>query len=51
MIKLRVVGASDDNEKLILSNKPRGKKGSHVVSIDKRLLDALSDAMYSRREA
>lgn len=51
MIKLRVVGTSDDHEKLILSNKARGTRGSHVVTIDKRLLDALSDAMYARRQA
>lgn len=50
MKKLRVIGSSPDFEELILSNKPRGRTGSHVVAIDKRLLDALQKAVYGRRD-
>ena len=48
---LRVIGSSDDFEELILSNKPRGKTGSHTVPIDKRLLDVLQKAVYGRRDS
>jgi len=51
VIKLRVVGASADNEKLILSNKPRGKHGSHVLAIDRRLVGVLEDVFDERRKA
>ena len=51
MRKLRVVGSSDDFDELILSNKPRGRAGTHAVAIDKRLLDVLQQAVYGRREA
>jgi hypothetical protein len=48
--KLRVIGSSEDFEELILSNKPKGRTGSHVVAIDKRLLDVLQKAVYGRRD-
>jgi hypothetical protein len=48
--KLRVIGSSEDFEELILSNKERGRTGSHVVAIDKRLLDVLQKAVYGRRD-
>jgi hypothetical protein len=48
--KLRVIGSSEDFEELILSNKDRGRTGSHVVAIDKRLLDVLQKAVYGRRD-
>ena len=51
MIKLRVVGTSPDQAELVLSNKPSGRKGSHSVAIDKRLLKVLQDAVYARRDA
>ncbi|HLW16048.1 MAG TPA: septation protein SepH [Actinomycetota bacterium] len=50
MRKLRVIGSSEDFEELILSNKERGRTGSHVVAIDKRLLDVLQKAVYGRRD-
>ena len=50
MRKLRVIGSSPDFDELILSNKPRGRTGSHVVAIDKRLLDVLQKAVYGRRD-
>ena len=50
VIRLRVVGASEDADELILSNKPRGKKGSHALPIDQRLLDVLQDAVYAKRD-
>lgn len=50
MIKLRVVGSSEDHAELILSNKPRGKRGTHTVAIDKKLLGVLQDAVYGRRQ-
>lgn len=50
LIRLRVVGSSEDHSELILSNKPRGKRGSHKVVIDKKLLDVLQEAVYGRRE-
>jgi DUF3071 family protein len=48
--KLRVIGSSEDFDELILSNKPKGRQGSHVVAIDKRLLDVLQKAVYGRRD-
>ena len=51
MRKLRVLGSSEDFEELILSNKPRGRTGSHVVAIDKRLLEVLQKAVYGRRDS
>jgi DUF3071 family protein len=51
VIKLRVVGSSRDHGELVLSNKPKGAKGSHSVAIDKKLLDVLQKAVYARREA
>jgi hypothetical protein len=50
VIRLRVVGASEDADELILSNKTRGKKGSHALPIDQRLLDVLQDAVYAKRD-
>ena len=50
MRKLRVIGSSEDFDELILSNKPKGRQGSHVVAIDKRLLDVLQKAVYGRRD-
>ncbi|MGZ4143127.1 MAG: septation protein SepH [Actinomycetota bacterium] len=49
MKRLRVIGSSEDNDELVLSNKPKGRVGSHIVAIDKRLLDVLQNAMYARR--
>lgn len=51
MIRLRVVGTTDDHGQLILSNKSRGKRGSHVVEIDQKMLSVLQDAVYARRAA
>jgi hypothetical protein len=50
MKRLRVVGTSRDSRDLILSNKPKGREGSHVVEIDKRLLGALQKAVYAQRD-
>ncbi|HVL32485.1 MAG TPA: septation protein SepH, partial [Actinomycetota bacterium] len=50
MVKLRVIGTSADNAELILSNKKKGRTGSHAVAIDKRLLGVLQKAVYARRQ-
>lgn len=51
MKKLRVVGTSADSAELVLSNKPKGRTGTHSVTIDKRLLTVLQKAVYARRQA
>ena len=51
MRKLRVIGSSPDFDELILSNKPRGRAGTHAVAIDRKLLDVLQKAVYGRRDA
>jgi hypothetical protein len=48
LIKLRLVGHSADLEQLIYTSKKRGKKGSHVVSVDDRLFDELRDVVRRR---
>ncbi len=50
MIKLRVVGFSDDLKNLILSSRPQGRRGSHVTPIDDRLFDVLEDVWRRRRQ-
>ena len=50
MIELRVVGSSDDQSFLLLSDTPRGKRGRFVVPIDRDLLAILQAAVYARRD-
>src|ERR1043166_3592530 len=50
LIKLRVVGYSDDLQNLILS-KPGARRGSHVTPIDDRLFDVLEDVWRARKGA
>ncbi|MCA1830269.1 MAG: septation protein SepH [Actinomycetota bacterium] len=50
MIKLRVVGATPENDALVLSNKPKGRKGSHVLPIDGRLITVLQGAFDRNRD-
>ena len=49
MIKLRVVGSSNDLENLILTSRKQGRRGSHVVAIDEKLFRALEDVVRKRR--
>jgi hypothetical protein len=49
LIKLRVVGSSNDNDNLILSSKKQGRRGSHVVPIDEKLFRVLEDVVRKRR--
>lgn len=49
MIKLRVVGTTPDGDALVLSNKPKGKAGSHTVPIDGRLIAVLQGVFDERR--
>ncbi|HJR19623.1 MAG TPA: septation protein SepH [Actinomycetota bacterium] len=51
MIKLRVVGSSNDLENLILTSKKQGRRGSHVVAIDEKLFRTLEDVVRKRRAA
>lgn len=49
MIKLRLVGSSDDLKNLVLSAKPRGKRGSHMLAVDEKLFRVLEDLVRQRR--
>lgn len=49
MIKLRVVGSSNDLENLILTSRKQGRRGSHVVAIDEKLFRTLEDVVRKRR--
>lgn len=49
MIKLRVVGSSNDHENLILTSRKQGRRGSHVVAIDEKLFRILEDVVRKRR--
>ncbi|MGH2727043.1 MAG: septation protein SepH [Actinomycetota bacterium] len=49
MIKLRVVGSSNDLESLILTSRKQGRRGSHVVAIDEKLFRTLEDVVRKRR--
>ena len=51
MIKLRVVGSSNDLENLIVTSKKQGRRGSHVVPIDEKLFRVLEDVVRKRRAA
>ena len=50
MIELRVVGSSDDYSYLLLSDKPRARRGAFAVPIDRELLEVLQAAVYARRD-
>lgn len=49
MIKLRLVGSTADLKDLVLSTKPRGKRGSHTLAVDERLFRVLEDVVRTRR--
>ncbi|MEX2556900.1 MAG: septation protein SepH [Actinomycetota bacterium] len=49
MIKLRVVGSSNDLENLILTSRKQGRRGSHVVPIDEKMFRTLEDVVRKRR--
>ena len=49
MIKLRVVGSSNDLENLILTSRKQGRRGSHVVPIDEKMFRILEDVVRKRR--
>ena len=51
MIKLRVVGTTPDGDALLLSNKPKGRKGSHQLAIDGRLIAVLEGVFDERRSS
>jgi len=51
MVKLRVIGSSADHTELLLSNKAKGRRGTHSIAIDRRLLSVLQKAVYARRDA
>lgn len=48
MIKLRLIGPSSDLESIILSSRPRGKRGSHLLKVDDRLLKSVEDVLAQR---
>lgn len=50
MIKLRLIGPSSDLESVVLSSKPRGKRGSHLLKVDDRLLKSLEELLIQRRK-
>lgn len=50
VIELRVVGSTDDQSFLLLSDTARGKRGRFVVPIDRELLAILQAAVYARRD-
>jgi len=49
LIKLRVVGSSNDLENLILTSRKQGRRGSHVVQIDEKMFRILEDVVRKRR--
>jgi hypothetical protein len=49
LIKLRVVGSSNDLENLILTSRKQGRRGSHVVPIDEKMFRTLEDVVRKRR--
>ncbi|MCA1833980.1 MAG: septation protein SepH [Actinomycetota bacterium] len=51
MIKLRVVGYSDDLKNLILTSRKQGRKGSHLTPIDDKMFDVLEDVWRLRKSA
>jgi hypothetical protein len=50
VIELRVVGSSDDQTQLLLSDSARGRRGKFAVAIDRELLSVLQAAVYARRD-
>ncbi|MHB8511103.1 MAG: septation protein SepH [Actinomycetota bacterium] len=51
MIKLRLVGPSDDLQFLVYSSSRTGRKGSHLVEVDDELFDVLESMVRERRRS
>jgi DUF3071 family protein len=51
LIKLRLVGPSSDQQHLVFTSKKRGRRGSHLVAVDRKLLAAVGDLVKKRQQA
>lgn len=51
MIKLRLIGTSSDEQHLVFTSKKKGRRGSHLVPVDGKLLAAVGDLVKKRQAA